>query len=293
VSTKERINHALSRVTGHHLTKGAPGEERARSQQELARARSQLRTTREALAKYQAAEKSAAEARKRRPEFPDDFDEEMREIIRAVRGWTMTNNDKLFALITAVRYLIRHNVPGDMVECGVWRGGSMQAVARQLLKLDVTDRDLYLFDTFEGMPPPTDVDVRWDGKSAAQLLESQERTKLIWAEASLEDVKSGFEALPYPSERIHYIQGKVEDTVPDNVPERIALLRLDTDWYESSLHELEHMYDRLVPGGVLILDDYGYWQGQKVATDEWLERHNPQLLLNRMSQGRIAVKPAQ
>jgi hypothetical protein len=79
--------------------------------------------------------------------------------------------------------------------------------------------------------------------------------------------------------------------VPAHVPPTIALLRLDTDWYESSLHELDHMYDRLVPGGILLLDDYGYWEGQRRATDEWLARTKEPLMLFRMGQGRAAVKP--
>lgn len=109
--------------------------------------------------------------------------------------------------------------------------------------------------------------------------------------ASLEDVQAGFENVPYPKDRIHYVQGKVEDTVPEQAPGQISILRLDTDWYASTKHELEHLYSRLVSGGVLLIDDYGYWQGSRQAVDEFLEETGAQLLLLRMDEGRIAVKP--
>jgi hypothetical protein len=97
--------------------------------------------------------------------------------------------------------------------------------------------------------------------------------------------------VPYPPEKVHFIKGLVENTVPDNAPERISILRLDTDWYESTRHELEHLYPRLVSGGVLIIDDYGYWRGSTQAVDEFLEATRERLLLLRASTGRIAVKP--
>jgi O-methyltransferase len=224
-------------------------------------------------------------------EFPNDFSDSYRAIITAVRPFTMTSNDKLHALITATQYIHDHAIAGDIVECGVWRGGSMHAVARVLDAANDHTRDLYLFDTFEGMPPPTEKDRRLDGRSAADLLATHDRETTVWAHASLEDVKSGFETVPYPQERIHYVQGKVEDTVPASAPKRIALLRLDTDWYESTRHELEHLYPRLVSGGVLIIDDYGWWQGSHDATEEFLRETEERLLLVRAGTGRIAVKP--
>jgi len=93
------------------------------------------------------------------------------------------------------------------------------------------------------------------------------------------------------SERIHYVKGMVEDTVPEQAPEKIALLRLDTDWYESTRHELEHLFPRLSSGGILIIDDYGHWAGAKEATDEFIARHRLQLFLSRIDYtGRLAVK---
>jgi O-methyltransferase len=225
--------------------------------------------------------------------FPVDYDEAARDVIRAVRPWTMTSPEKLNALVYAVRYVVRHKIPGDIVECGVWRGGSMLAIAKTLIENGDTGRDLHLYDTFEGMSEPTEHDKRHDGKPAADMLAASDKTAGVWAYASFEDVQATMAESAYPAERIHYYKGKVEDTIPGDIPEQISILRLDTDWYESTRHELEHLWPRLVPGGVLLLDDYGWWDGAKRAVDEWLEEVNPRLLLLRMDEGRIAVKSAE
>jgi hypothetical protein len=225
--------------------------------------------------------------------LPADYDEEAKSIITSVRPWTMTGPDKMYALVQTVRYVSRHRIPGDVVECGVWRGGSMQAVARTLLALGDTSRDLHLFDTFEGMPPPSERDTRRsDERTAAELLAQESpQDSLVWAVASLEDVKDGMAQVGYPAERVHYIQGRVEDTIPERAPEEISILRLDTDWYESTKHELEHLYPRLSSGGVVLFDDYGYWEGAREAVDEFLDATGERLLLMRMGSGRLAIKP--
>jgi O-methyltransferase len=236
----------------------------------------------------------AVPAGKKKPmksEFPVDYDEDFREIIRAVRPYTMTSNDKLHALISATKYIHDHKIPGAVVECGVWRGGSMHAVARTLDAKDDHSRDLCLFDTFEGMTEPTEKDARHDGETAAHLLATSQREASVWAYASLEDVQAGFATVPYPADRVHYVKGPVEETIPDHAPEQIALLRLDTDWYESTKHEFNHLYPRLVSGGVLLIDDYGWWQGSRTATREFLDETGERLLLLRMASGRVAVKP--
>jgi hypothetical protein len=167
----------------------------------------------------------------------------------------------------------------------------MHAVARTLDSLDRHDRELYLFDTFEGMTEPTEKDVKVRGRSAAELMEISGRDTHLWAVASIEDVRDGLAGLAYPAERFHLVKGPVEETIPGAAPERIALLRLDTDWYESTRHELEHLYSRLVPGGVLIIDDYGTWQGSKEATDEFIAGLDNPPLMQRVGRGRIGVKP--
>jgi hypothetical protein len=223
--------------------------------------------------------------------LPHDFDDEAKDVIRAVKSRTMTSPEKLNALINAVRYVVRHGIDGDIVECGVWRGGSMMAAARTLLSTGDTERHLHLYDTFEGMSEPTEHDHRYDGRSAAEMLAATQRSSPIWAYASLEDVQQAMRETEFPDERIHYYKGKVEETIPAHAPDKISILRLDTDWYESTRHELRHLYPRLSPGGVLLLDDYGWWDGARRAVDEWLAETGVPLLLLRMDVGRVAVKP--
>ena len=223
--------------------------------------------------------------------FPAHYDEMALPILRAARPYTMTGVDKQYALYLATRHVVKHDIAGAIVECGVWRGGSMHVVARTLLEIGDTSRELYLFDTFDGMTPPTDKDVTYDGKPVADLLSSRPRTAKIWAVATLADVQQGFAEIPYPGERVHFVQGPVESTLPGQAPDRIAILRLDTDWYESTRHELVTLYDRLSPGGVLIIDDYGSYQGARAAVEEFIEETGARLLLVPIGPGRIAVKP--
>jgi hypothetical protein len=224
--------------------------------------------------------------------FPFDFDEADKELYRRVGEYTMTTPPRVFGLVRAVEYVVGRGVPGAIVECGVWRGGSMMAAALTLLRLEITERELYLYDTFAGMPPPSEVDTTRSGVRAADLLAQEDEDSHIWAIASLSDVRAAVLSTGYPEERIHFVEGLVEETLPAAAPEEIALLRLDTDWYSSTKHELEQLYPRLAPGGVLILDDYGHWQGARRAVDEYLDEHRVTLLLNRVdSTARIGVKP--
>ncbi len=222
---------------------------------------------------------------------PRDIDDESREIIAAVRPYTMTDPEKLYALISSVRYIQASEVPGAIVECGVWRGGSMLAAALTLRSLGVDDRDMHLFDTFSGMTPPSEVDRYVTGGSAHEHLDASAPDSLVWANASLAEVERNVSTSGYPPERVHFVEGRVEDTLPDRAPSEIALLRLDTDWYESTRHELRHLYPRLVSGGVLIVDDYGEWEGARLAVDEFLAELERDLLLVRVSGARVAVKP--
>jgi hypothetical protein len=104
-------------------------------------------------------------------------------------------------------------------------------------------------------------------------------------------VREAVLSVGYPEEKIHFVQGPVEETLPENAPEEIALLRLDTDWYASTKHTLVHLYPRVAPGGVLIVDDYAYWQGARQAVDEYVQENNVSVLLNRIDYtARIAVR---
>jgi O-methyltransferase len=224
--------------------------------------------------------------------LPIDFDEIDAELCGRVAPYTMTTPPRIYALRRAVEYVVSRPVEGALVECGVWRGGSMMAIALTLLRLGVTDRDLYLFDTFTGMTEPGAEDLKHSGERAADVLAGSSRDSHDWAVAQLDDVRAAVLGVGYPEERIHFVQGRVEETVPAHAPAAIALLRLDTDWYASTKHELVHLYPRLAPGGVLIVDDYAYWQGARQAVDEYIEEHGLPLLLNRIDYtARMAVRP--
>jgi len=230
----------------------------------------------------------------RHHQLPKGIDAEIAETIRQVRPFTMTSDQRIVALCDAVRYLVDNRIEGDVVECGVWKGGSMMAVARTLLQAGDTGRNLFLFDTFEGMTEPGGDDVSLDGETAAALMQAgtRDETDLVWCYAPLERVKQTIHGVGYEPAKIHFVKGRVEQTIPGQAPDRIALLRLDTDWYESTRHELEHLYPRLVPGGVLIIDDYGHWQGARKAVDEYISKHQLPILLHRIDySGRCAIKP--
>jgi hypothetical protein len=226
--------------------------------------------------------------------LPADYPDATVETFRRVRRYTMTSPARLAALVGAVEHVVAARIPGAIVECGVWRGGSMMATALTLKRLGVTDRDLFLFDTFAGMPEPTaeDEDSAYDGFSLAAMWRRRRKGDMNWIGVPIEEVRAAMESTGYPMERVHLVQGPVEETVPGRAPERIALLRLDTDWYASTRHEMEHLYPRLEPGGPLILDDYGHYPGARRAVDEYLAAHGEHLLLQRIDYtGRIAVRP--
>jgi O-methyltransferase len=231
-----------------------------------------------------------------RPGLASYIDADAATTIGRVRRHTMTGDDSLFSLIQSVRYVERHKVPGSIVECGVWRGGSMMAAAITLQQLGNTDRDLYLYDTFEGMTLPTSADVMLHGdQSAADLLTATERGDgaNVWCVADLPDVQRAVGSIGYPAQRCHYVVGDVAVTLPEQPPEGpIALLRLDTDWYDSTRQELEHLVPRISPGGVLIIDDYWHWGGCRKAVDEYLAATGLPIMLTRVDITAVGVVPA-
>jgi len=219
---------------------------------------------------------------------------EARAILDRVSGRTMGYELQQYTTWSAVRYLAQNRIDGDIVECGTWRGGQGMIAALTLLDAGDTSRDIYLFDTFEGMTAPTDEDVCLeDGMHARQLLEAHsdgDRTHNAWSVADEDDVWRGMRSTGYPAERIHLVPGRVEDTIPAGAPAAIALLRLDTDWYESTRHELVHLWDRVVPNGIVVIDDYDYWSGSRQAVDEFFATRGSWPMLFRPGNGRALVK---
>jgi len=225
--------------------------------------------------------------------FPADFSPEQLALFRRVEPYTMTSPERVAGLINAINYIVDNDLPGDVVECGVWRGGSMMAAALTLNARAKTRR-LHLFDTFEGMTAPSSADVAYNGKSAKDLMATSGRKggRDVWCIADKQDVTQNLSSTQYDMSLVQLVQGRVEETIPHHAPAQISLLRLDTDWYESTKHELLHLYPRLVSGGVLIIDDYGHWQGAKKAVDEYFAELTKKPLLSRLDgTGRIAIKP--
>ena len=191
-----------------------------------------------------------------------------KQIYAQCEKYSMTSRVKMYELYKAVEYIVHSNIKGDFVECGVWKGGSVMLMALTLRELGVTNRNIYLYDTFEGMSEPTHEDhlLSDSAVNANAMLKKRPVYKCI---SSLAEVKSNMKSTAYPFEMLHFVKGKVEDTIPGTLPSEIALLRLDTDWYASTMHELHYLYPKVSKQGVVILDDYGYWAGQKKAVDEY------------------------
>lgn len=228
-------------------------------------------------------------------DLPEDISPFTKEIYYSIKPYTMTCIERIDALVNAVQHIVRNNIEGAIVECGVWKGGSIMAAALTLKMLGIFNRELYLYDTFSGMTEPGEIDVSVDGEAAKQTFSQKKIAKdqSDWCFSSLEEVKENVLSTGYPPEMFHFVKGKVENTIPQTIPSRISLLRLDTDWYESTKHEMNHLFPILTKNGVLIIDDYGYWKGSRKAVDEYLKENKICMLLNKTDNfgARIAVKP--
>lgn len=223
--------------------------------------------------------------------LPPDMTQEEKELCGAVAPFTMTSSERMVSLMRATEYIVENKIAGDFVECGVWRGGSMMIVALTLKRLGETTRKLYLYDTFAGMSPPSGKDVRFDGVTADELIETVYKDASKWCYADKRDVTRNLLSTGYPADNILLIEGMVQETIPQTLPGQICLLRLDTDWYESTKHELTHLYPKLVRNGVLIIDDYGHWLGSGQATDEYFSQGPIKPLLHRVGYDcRVVVK---
>jgi hypothetical protein len=222
--------------------------------------------------------------------YPIDFDPAWIETIERVASFSQTSPERLAAVCASAEYVVAAGIPGSFVECGVWRGGSMMAAALTLLRLGAGDRDLYLYDTFAGMTRPTELDRDYAGTPTMAAWMRYQGGEPDPCAVAVDEVREALGQTGYDAGRLHFVEGSVERTLPERAPAQIALLRLDTDWYESTRHELVHLYPRLTPGGVLIIDDYGHFAGARRATDEYFAG-DPVLLSRIDYTGRLAVKP--
>jgi O-methyltransferase len=217
-------------------------------------------------------------------EFPRDFDDELTEIIKKCRPYTMTSNERLYQLTLCVKYIEENGIKGDFVECGVWRGGSILAMIETLKMMNVRNRRIHLFDTFREQDifatnAPTDDDepFRCTLDELKATLERDGEDMSV----NLDDVRDLMKETGYPEENIVFHVGRVEETLPKAVIDSVSLLRLDTDWYDSTKVQLETLFPRVTTNGVVIFDDYGFWKGHKKAVDEYLEETGQKPLLIR------------
>jgi O-methyltransferase len=215
-------------------------------------------------------------------------DKDFQLVYAKIKAFTMVDPERCYALYHAVRYIVRNGISGDFVECGVWKGGSVMLIAYTLLEEGVNNRNIYLYDTFEGMTMPGEKDgIREKAEWEKNIINDQLNN---WCLSPLQEVQANMTSTGYPKDNIIFIKGKVEQTIPGITPPKIALLRLDTDWYESTKHELNHLYPLMEKGSILIIDDYGVWRGSKKAVDEYFSDKGP-VYLNRLDySGRLVVK---
>ena len=221
--------------------------------------------------------------------LPYDYSPDECATYARVRPFTLTSADRVVSLIRAVQYVVASEIPGALVECGVWKGGSAMAMALTLQQLHA-DRDVFLYDVFGKVPAP----VAADGDAVAQEWRRYDQgISQSWPLIdSLSTVRTTMACNGCDLSRICFIPGRVEDTIPEHAPDTIALLRLDTDFYESTRHELQHLYPRLSPGGILIIDDYVPFPGCRKAVDEYLSERHLHVFLNRIdADARLIVKP--
>lgn len=212
-------------------------------------------------------------------DFPVEATKEEKEIIKLSDKYSMTGSIRMWVLLQAVKKVIKNKIEGDIVECGVWKGGNL-ILCQKYLNLQNVNIKIHGFDNFEGMVKPKEIDVDYRNVPSSEMhsLFKKDKNKNSWAYCSLEDINKNINET-VPKHNIKLIKGIVEKTLlePKNLPDKISILRLDTDFYESTKIELEILYPKLVSGGFLIIDDYGHFRGCRKAVDEYFKDDLPYL----------------
>lgn len=211
-------------------------------------------------------------AGRKRHNFPEIEDPFFWQLYNICSKYSLLNVTGFYNLYQSAEYILRNNIPGDIVECGCFLGGAAIFLDLIFRRYGAVKR-LVLFDTFEG-PPLTDRDTVFGVEHVGHKLpdfEQSVRSNIAEAGAYLPDFT--------------LVRGDVLDTLAGYPIADLAMLRLDTDFYPSTKHELDVLYPRLVKGGVLIIDDYGLFQGSRRATDEYFAHHTSPPLLNRIDIG--------
>lgn len=188
-----------------------------------------------------------------------------KDFLNIVKPYTMTSIERINELFNSLEYIRTNKIDGDFVECGVWKGGNILGIMEYLYYHNMTDRIVWMYDTFQGMTQPEDIDVDLRNQKASDILEQ------VLCYSSINEVKKNLSSSKFPSSNLRYVVGDICETLnyENNLPRKISLLRLDTDWYQSTKKEMDVLYPLLSNEGVLIVDDYGHWQGSKKAVDEY------------------------
>jgi O-methyltransferase len=173
----------------------------------------------------------------------------------------------LLHLYTFVETIIQENIEGDIVECGCWRGGSSAIMLKRARELN-SNCHIYIYDSFEGLPPAREVEI--DGQKAQKAREKE----LAWLKADHQDVVQIMKKLNIYDDRVHIVKGWFNETTPHSPVSKVALLHSDGDLYESTKTVLENFYHKVDQGGFVVNNDYGeVWIGAKKAMDEFVDRH--------------------
>ncbi len=206
------------------------------------------------------------------------------QIYKLCSPYTITSKERVFALCDLVENIVKDNIAGDFIECGTYKGGSVIAMMLALNELKEY-RNIHVYDTFEGMTPPTQYDVTYQNEHAANIM----NMPIIKCDCSLQTVIDNINrTVSYPSNMIFFHKGDVCKTLPISQHDKIALLRLDTDFYDSTKAELEWLYPKVTENGYTLIDDYGHWNGCRKAVDEYFK----DTIFNKIDYTGIFIKKA-
>jgi|TARA_B100000959_G_C14993139_1_gene628915 hypothetical protein len=196
----------------------------------------------------------------------EEFTEDEWNMLNVCKPYTMTSGERLLHTFRTIKELDKEKIEGAIVECGVYKGGQ---IISAWLGNTKSKRQFWLYDTFEGMTSPTEDDYRINADGSYGFAHQSTKAKNgydQWCRAELNEVVENINPF-IPQNQTKYVVGDVCKTLenPGNVPTNIALLRLDTDWYESTYKELQVLWPKLSIGGICVIDDYNSWQGSKKA----------------------------
>jgi O-methyltransferase len=210
---------------------------------------------------------------------------DVHRFIEIVKPFTMTSEERIISLFESLEYIRINNIEGDFVECGVWKGGNILGMMEYLSHYNITDRNIWLYDTFNGMTDPEEEDIDFNNTRANDIIDN------IRCYSNLEEVKMNLSASNLPKDLLVYVIGDICETLnyQKNIPKKISILRLDTDWYKSTKKEMEILYPRLTNNGVLIVDDYGHWKGSKKAVDDYIEEKKLNLEIEKIDYTGIKI----